>query len=113
MPKKSERKIVRQVRDRRLTPAEAAKYRDVRAQVMREFPPAKNPKLRPVKTGIGARIRKAREAQKLTWYAVAKQAGIPNPGTVRDIECGRDATLSSVDAVAHVLGLQLDLVPST
>ena len=46
----------------------------------------------------------------MTWYAVAKLAGIPNPNTVRDIEYGRDAQLSNVQAVAKVLGLRLELV---
>jgi hypothetical protein len=46
----------------------------------------------------------------LTWYAVAKLAGIPNPNTVRDIEQGRDAQMSNVQAVAQVLGLRLELV---
>jgi hypothetical protein len=46
----------------------------------------------------------------LTWYAVAKLAGIPNANTVRDIEQGRDAQLSSVKAVARALGLRLELV---
>jgi len=50
-------------------------------------------------------LRKAREAQELSWYAVAKAAGIPNPGTIRNIEAGRDAKLSNVQAIAKVLGL--------
>lgn len=62
------------------------------------------------KSGIGARIRQAREAQGLTWYAVAKRAGIPNPSTVRDIEYGRDTKLSSVEAIAEALGVALELV---
>lgn len=60
--------------------------------------------------GLPAQIRAAREAQRLTWYAVAKLAGIPNPNTVRDIEYGRDAQLSNVQAVAKALGLRLELV---
>ena len=55
-------------------------------------------------------VRAAREAQGLTWYALAKRAGIPNPNTVRDIESGRDAKLSNVQAVAAVLGLRLELI---
>lgn len=60
--------------------------------------------------GISARIRQAREARGLTWYALAKLAGIPNTNTVCDIEYGRDALLSTVQAVAHALGLRLDLI---
>ena len=59
---------------------------------------------------MGAQIRAARESQGLSWYAVAKLAGIPNPSTVRDLEYGRDTKLSSVEAVAQALGLKLEVV---
>ena len=39
-----------------------------------------------------------------------KLAGIPNANTARDIECGRDAQISTVQLVAKALGLRLDLV---
>ncbi len=45
----------------------------------------------------------------MTWYALAKLAGIPNANTVRDIEYRRDAQLSTVQAMAHAPGLRLDL----
>ncbi|MBN1394102.1 MAG: helix-turn-helix transcriptional regulator [Pirellulales bacterium] len=76
----------------------------------KEFPPRDPPCLKPAGEGIAARIRAAREAQGLTWYAVAKRAGIPNPSTVRDMEYGRDTKISSVQAVARSLGLRLELV---
>jgi len=44
---------------------------------------------------------------------VAKQAGIPNPNTVKDIEFGRDAKLSSIEAVAKALGLKLEVVTAS
>jgi hypothetical protein len=112
MSKKSSRKVVSRTRGRLLTAAEAAKYRKVREQVMREFPPAAKPKLRLTKRGIGAQIRAVRIAKGLSWYAVAKQANVPNPATVRDIEYGRDAKLSNVEAIAQVLGLELGFVPA-
>ena len=49
-------------------------------------------------------------AATLTWYALAKLAGIPNANTVRDIEYGRDAQISTVQLVAKAVGLRLDLV---
>jgi hypothetical protein len=91
-------------------PEELKRLQEIRTKVREEFPPRKPPSLQPAKEGISARIRAAREAQGLTWYAVAKRAGIPNPSTVRDIECGRDTKLSSVRAVAQSLGLRLELV---
>jgi ribosome-binding protein aMBF1 (putative translation factor) len=89
---------------------DSKRLRNIREKVLQEFPPRNPPRLRPVTEGIGAAIRAAREAQGLTWYAVAKRAGIPNPNTVRDIEYGRDTKLSSVQAVAESLGLRLELV---
>jgi len=93
-----------------LSPEERRRLREVREKVQQEFPPRDPPRLRPRAEGIAARIHAAREAQGLTWYAVAKRAGIPNPSTVRDIEFGRDTKLSSVQAVAEALGLRLELV---
>jgi hypothetical protein len=60
--------------------------------------------------GIARRIREARVARGLRWCAAAKQAGIANPSTVREIEYGRDTKLSSVQAVVPALGLRLELV---
>lgn len=93
-----------------IDPDELARLKEIRKKVREEFPPLDPPRLQPAKSGIGARLRAAREAQGLTWYAVAKRAGIPNPSTVRDIECGRDTKLSSLQAVANTLGLSLELV---
>jgi ribosome-binding protein aMBF1 (putative translation factor) len=92
------------------SPDERKRLQEIREKVRQEFPPREPPRLRPATEGIGARIRAAREAQGLTWYAVAKRAGIPNPSTVRDLEYGRDTKLSSVQAVADALGLRLEVV---
>ncbi len=105
------KKMIRRIRRRGPEgPEEWKRLQEIREKVRREFPPRDPPRLRPAATGIPARIRAAREAQGLTWYAVAKRAGIPNPSTVRDIEYGRDTKLSSVQAVAESLGMQLQLV---
>lgn len=107
----TKRKIVkRMVRKKRVTADEAARLDDVRRQARKDFPPAKTPRLQLAQDGIAAEIRRAREARRLTWYAVAKRAGIPHPGTVRDIEYGRDVKLSNLQAVANALGLRLELV---
>jgi hypothetical protein len=88
---------------------EQARLQEIRETIRQEFPPLASPRLSPATSGIGLRLREAREAQGLTWYAVAKLAGIPNPSTVRDIEYGRDTKLSSVQAIAQALGLSLEL----
>lgn len=79
---------------------------------MEEFPPDPD-RPRPTSSGVGAQIRAAREAKGLTWYAVAKLAGIPNPATIRDIEYGRDAKLSNIQAIAGALGLVVELAEQT
>jgi hypothetical protein len=96
---------------RSATAAERQRHTEIRRKVQQEFPPAPGAHRHEAPPGIPAQIRRAREAQGLTWYAVAKLAGIPNPNTVRDIEYGRDAKLSNVQSVAKVLGLRLQLVP--
>ncbi len=96
-------------RTKRVSKQEAQRLNDIRRKVMAEFPPDPN-RPRPATTGVGAQIRAAREKKGLTWYAVARAAGIPNPATIRDIEYGRDAKLSNIEAVATALGLKLELV---
>jgi ribosome-binding protein aMBF1 (putative translation factor) len=106
-----DKKIIRRIRRSELKSQEERKrLQEIREKVRQEFPPRNPPRLRPVTKGVAAQIRAAREAQGLTWYAVAKRAGVPNPSTVRDIEYGRDTKLSSVQAVAESLGLRLELV---
>jgi hypothetical protein len=107
--KKNVKRIRRQGQGNR---QESKRLQAIREKVSTEFPPRKPPRLQPARTGIAARIRTARLDRGLTWYAVAKEAGIPNPSTVRDIEYGRDTKLSSVQAIAKALGLRLELVES-
>lgn len=104
------KKVQRIRRSAPLEPDEIERLKVIREKVKQEFPPAERPRLQPVTSGIGARLREAREAQGLTWNAVAKLAGIPSSSTVRDIEYGRDTKLSSVAAVADALGLRLEVV---
>ena len=108
MDKKTITKRIRRRAPR--TQEERTRLREIREKVQQEFPPRNPPRLQPVTKGIAAQIRDARKAQGLTWYAVAKRAGVPNPNTVRDIEYGRDTKLSSLQAVAEALGLRIELV---
>jgi transcriptional regulator with XRE-family HTH domain len=59
---------------------------------------------------IETAVRAEREARQLTWYALAKMAGIPNQATIRAIEQGKEVRLSNVERVARALGLTLELV---
>jgi len=104
----TEKKIKRIIRP--ATAEERQRHAEIREKVQKEFPPSRTGGQVESPPGIAADIRRARETRGLTWYALAKLAGIPNPNTVRDMEYGRDAQLSNVQAVAKVLGLRLELV---
>jgi hypothetical protein len=104
----AERKIVKRViRTGRVSAEESARLNEIRRQAERDFPPAAK---KPSPPGIPSQIRAARESKQLTWYAVAKMAGIPHPSTVRDIERGVDTHVSNLQSVAKALGLELSLV---
>jgi len=96
--------------NRRLTKAERARHARIRETAMQDFPPKAGTTRQGSPPGIPARVRNAREARGLTWYALAKLSGIPNQGTIRDIEQGKDVKLSNLQAVAGALGLKLELV---
>jgi hypothetical protein len=96
--------------NRRLTDEDRARHAEIRAAAVQDIPPKPGSSRKPSPPGIPAKIQQAREARGLTWYALAQAAGIPNQGTIRDIEQGRDVKLSSLQAVAWALGLRLDVV---
>src|ERR1700682_364634 len=96
--------------NRRLTDEERARHAQIRAAAMQDIPPKPGTGRKPSPPGIPAKIRQAREARGLSWYALAKVAGVPNQATIRDIEQGKDVKLSNLQAVAAALGLTLALV---
>jgi DNA-binding Xre family transcriptional regulator len=91
-------------RGRRLTQAEAAKYRRIREQVEQEFPPAKPD---PVKVAI-AKLRAMREAQGLTLAEVAARTGMTR-GNIARLESQKNATLRTLDRYARALGCELEI----
>ncbi len=95
--------------NRRLTGEERSRHARIRETVVSEIPPRKDTVRMPSPPGIPSQIRAAREARRLTWYALARLAGIPNQATIRDIEQGKDVKLSNLQAVATALGLTLEL----
>jgi DNA-binding XRE family transcriptional regulator len=104
----AKKKITKRI-SRTFSDEEKRQYRKIREQVMEEYPPVKRSR-KPSPPGIPSQVRAAREACGLTWYALAKQAGIPNSNTIRDIEQGRDVKLSNLQAIAKVLDLSVELV---
>ena len=95
--------------NRRLTEEERARHARIREAAIEDIPPKPGGSRRLSPPGIPTQIRRAREARGLTWYALARLAGIPNQATIRDLEQGRDVKLSSLQAVATALGLKLSL----
>jgi DNA-binding phage protein len=96
--------------NRKLTPSERRRHALIRAAAHRDFPPKRRAADREATGALPAAIRQARKRQRLTWYALAQKAGIPNQATIRAIEQGKDVKLSSLQAVAQALGLKLELV---
>jgi len=96
--------------NRRLTEEERARHAQIRAAAMQDLPPKAGTGRSPSPPGIPARIRQAREARGLTWYALAKAAGLADQAVLRDIEQGKDVKLSDLQAVAAALGLKLELI---
>ena len=96
--------------NRRLTEEERTRHAQVREAALRDIPPKPGAGRKPSPPGIPAQVRQAREARGLTWYALAKAAGIPNQATIRDLEQGKDVKPSNLQAVAAALGLKLELV---
>jgi ribosome-binding protein aMBF1 (putative translation factor) len=90
--------------------AERERLREIREQVEQEFPPSSSSRLKPAIEGVGAQIRAARESRGMSWYAVAEKANLPDASIVRDLECGREVTFSTIEAVAAALGLKIELV---
>ena len=95
---------------RTLTPEQQQEYEVVRQKAKEEFPPLDPPRGPSEKGRIALAIRNARRAQGLTFEQLAKQAGLADAGTVRDIEYGLDAKVSDVTAITKALGLRLELV---
>ncbi len=82
--------------ERPATPEKRTRHAAIRQQIAQEFPPTATGGPAEAPPGIPAQVRRARQARGLTWYTLAKLAGIPNANTVRDIEAGRDAQLSTI-----------------
>jgi DNA-binding XRE family transcriptional regulator len=96
--------------NRQLTEEERARHDQIRAAALQDIPPKPGATQHPSPPGIPATIRQAREGRGLTWYALAKAAGIANQAIIRDIEQGKDVQLSDLQAVAAALGLKLELI---
>ena len=79
------------------------RHAEIREKVMREFPPSPRDGATRVAAGhcIGHSPRQG--GARIDVVLACQAQGIPNPNTMRDIEYGRDAQLSNVQAVAKAL----------
>ncbi|MEX0610936.1 MAG: helix-turn-helix transcriptional regulator [Pirellulales bacterium] len=91
-------------RGRRLTKAEAAKYRTIRQQVEEELPPAKTDAM---KVAI-AKLRAMREANGVTLAELASRTGMTR-GNIARLESQKNATLRTLERYAAGLGCVLDI----
>jgi DNA-binding Xre family transcriptional regulator len=91
-------------RGRRLTKAEAAKYRKIREQVEKELSPAKPD---PMKVAI-AKLRAMREAKGMTLAEIAERTG-KTRGNIARLESQKNATLRSLERYAAALGCELQI----
>lgn len=101
MAKKEYRSVSR---GRRLTKAEAAKYRKIRQQVEKEFPPAKPDAM---KVAI-AKLRAMREAKGITLAELAACTGMTR-GNIARLESQKNATLRTLERYAGGLGCVLEV----
>ena len=95
---------------RRLTAVQKQQYDEISRQAKEDHPPLEPPRGPSEKGRIALAIREARKAQGLTFEQLAQRSGLADADTVREIEYGSDARLSDVAALAHALGLRLELV---
>ncbi|MEX2316193.1 MAG: helix-turn-helix transcriptional regulator [Pirellulales bacterium] len=91
-------------RGRRLTKAEAAKYRKIRQQVANEFPPAKPDAM---KVAV-AKLRAMREAKGITLAELAARTGMTR-GNIARLESQKNATLRTLERYAAGLGCVLEI----
>src|SRR5262245_36269069 len=91
-------------RGRRLTKAEAARYRQLRDQVEVEVPPAKPDAM---KVAI-AKLRALREAQGLSLADLAERTGMTR-GNIARLESQKNATLRTLERYAGGLGCELEI----
>jgi DNA-binding Xre family transcriptional regulator len=91
-------------RGRRLTKAEASKYRKIRRQVEEELPPAPPD---PMKVAI-AKLRALREANGVSLAEMASRTGMTR-GNIARLESQKNATLRTLERYAEGLGCVLEI----
>jgi hypothetical protein len=109
--------VRRHVRDRRLTPEEAAHYKAVRAQVEKDLPDlmAVGRALRDRQRGVpmqeaARKLKEERERQGLTLEQLVEKSGLDAAQVTRlENDANHDATVASLTRYAQALGKTLEI----
>ncbi len=99
------KKFERVFRDRKLTPAEAARDQEIRRKVQDEFPPARASVAVP--NSLSDALRQAVRASDKSMYEIAKDAGVSQIVLSRFVSGERDIRMATADKLAGVLSLKL------
>lgn len=102
----SQRRFERIIRDRRLTPEEAARDEEIRRKVQEEFPPA-TPSSQTGSHLLSNAIRKAIRESGKSVYQIAKEADVSQIVVSRFLSGERDIRMATADRLAEVLGLAI------
>ena len=100
------KKVERVIRNRRLTPEEVAKDKEIRRRVEKEFPPAP-PSHHAVPGSLSADLREAIRRSGKPVYQIAKAANVSQIVVSRFLSGQRDIRMGTADRLAEVLDLKL------
>jgi ribosome-binding protein aMBF1 (putative translation factor) len=101
----SERRIERVIRNRRLTPGEIARDKDVRRRVEEEFPPVQPHSAAP--GSLSEDLRLAIRNSGKSVYQIAKEANVSQIVISRFLSGERDIRMETADKLADALALKL------
>ena len=100
------KKIQREFRGRKLTPAEVASDEEVRRKVQKEFPPARAASTispESLSTALRQAIRQSDKSE----FQIAEQTGVSPLVISRFLSGERDIRMATADKLAESLGLKL------
>ena len=100
------KKLQRQFRQRKLTPEEIARDKEVRRKVKEEFPPARSAASK-TPHSLSESLKQAIRDSDKTEYQIAQQAGVSQIVISRFLSGERDIRLATADKLAGALGLRL------
>ena len=100
------KRIQREFRNRKLTPEEVARDKEVSRKVQEEFPRAKHA-ARTSPDSLSESLKQAIRDSEHSEYQIAKAAGVSQIVISRFLSGERDIRMATADKVADALGLKL------